>query len=386
MKRGNMKNKFFKIILLCLTLFYSIDYPVTAGGDRDPSTGAIVGGGILSLCTPTENKACVFMDTDTITVRTKNAGVTSEYLYNLDTCKEDWRGNTNCNFNNLEITADNIQVITRGRDEYTFGLDQVYVNLLGRNERVALNGQLVPQTFHLNIGQGRVGTSDTKFSLRFGDNTLAIGSDTVRRTGVEYFMANNLPYTQYTVGTIPRANLVHKMLVTLDARNDPDRQYFTFDIGTIVVKITHTNPLALDLGNVNNGRGPVGSAPASNPNPALNPNQGTFEMDADGDKFIFRSTVPATIAKIRAILAGTDAININNAHIEGEITAGTKSYNPSWAFHLSETSIAVFTGTDFSCDGSAKVINRNLPNVGSSNFFFDRIWCPNTSRLIREVI
>jgi hypothetical protein len=383
-KEDKMKNKFFKSIILALAIFSSINLNAFAGPDIDPGTGATVGGGILALCQPTENKACLFMDIDTITVRVKNAGVTNEYLYNIETCREDWRGSTNCSSNTLTITADNIQVITRGRDEYTFGNDQVYVNLLGRDERVVLNGQMVPHTYHLNIGQGRVGTTDTKFHLAFGDRTLAFGSDTVRRTGIEYFMSNNLPYPKFTTSPIPRPNLIHKMLVNIDARNEPNRQYFTFDIGNIILKVIHENPLALDLGNVNNGKGPAGSTPpTTNPNP--NPNQATFEMDADGDRFIFRSTIPATIAQIRAILAGTSATNINNAHIEGEIVAGTQPYNPNWAFHLKETTIAVFTGTEFICDGSAKVINRNLPNIGSAGFFFDRTWCPNTSKLIREV-
>jgi hypothetical protein len=377
-----MKNKFIKIISLAVAILSICD--LKAFADVDPGTGATVGGGILGLCQPTENKACFFMDVDTITVRVKNAGVVNEYLYNIATCREDWRGSTNCSSNTLTITADNITVITRGRDEYTFGYDQVYVNLLGRDERVVVNGQMVPLTYHLNIGQGRVGTTDTKFSLSFGDKTLAFTSDTVRRTGIEYFMSNNLPYPRYTKSPIPRQNLIHKMLVNLDTRNEPNRQYFTFDIGNIILKVIHENPLALDLGNVNNGKGTGGSnPPVINPNP--NPNQGTFEMDADGDRFIFRSSIPATIAQIRAILAGTSATNINNARIEGEIIAGTQPYNPNWAFHLKESSIAVFTGTDFSCDSSAKVINRNLPNIGSPNFLFDRTWCPNTSKLIREV-
>jgi hypothetical protein len=378
-----MKNKFIKVITLVLAIITNINLKAIAGPDVDPTTGATVGGGILALCQPTENKACVFLDVDTITVRIKTAGVTNEYLYNVSTCQEDWRGNKLCTSNNLSITADNIQVVNRNRDEYTFGKDQVYVNLLGRDEKVVVNGQMVPQAFHLNIGQGRVGSTDTMFSLSFPDNTLGFTSTTSRRTGVEYFISSNTPYRRYTTSPVPRANLIQKLSVEIDSRNLPNVQSFTFDIGTIILKVNHQNPLDLDLGNVNNGRGPAGSTPANNPNP--NPNSGTFEMDADGDKFVFRSTVPATIAQIRAILAGTSATNINNAHIEGEIVAGTQPYNPNWAFHLKETTIAVFTGTEYSCDGSAKVINRNLPNIGSANFFFDRTWCPNTSKLIREI-
>jgi hypothetical protein len=377
-----MKNKFIKVIFLALAILITNFTPAYSSTDIDPETGAVVGGGILALCQPTKNKACVFMDTDTITVRVKNGGIDNEYLYNLNTCQENWRGNSTCNFNSLTILAQNIQVITRGRDEFTFGKDQVYVNLLGRNERIVLNGQLVPQFYHLNIGKGRVGTADTKFSLRFGDSTLAFGSDTERKTGIRYFMANNTPYPQYSSGPIPRANLVHKIRVDIDPRQ-PSRQAFTLNIGTIILKINQANPIGLNLGNVNNGRGPAGSTPPANPTP--NPNQGTFEMDADGDRFIFRSTQPTVLTKIRAILAGTDATSINNAHIEGEIVDGTKTYNPNWLFHLDESSIGVFTGTDYSCDGSARVINRNLANVGSPDFLFSRVWCPNSSKLIKEI-
>jgi hypothetical protein len=377
-----MKNKLIKVIYLALAILITNFTPAYSSTDIDPDTGAVVGGGILALCQPTENKACVFMDTDTITVRVKNGGIDNEYLYTLNTCRENWRGNLNCNFNSLTILAKNIQVVTRGRDEYTFGKNQVYVNLLGRNERVVLNGQMVPQFYHLNIGQGRVGTTDTKFSLRFGDSTLAFGSDTERRTGIRYFMANNTPYPQYSSGPIPRQNIVHRMRVDIDPRQ-PNRQAFTLDIGTIILKINQENPIGLNLSNVNNGRGPAGSTPPANPTP--NPNQGTFEMDADGDRFIFRSTEPTVLTKIRAILAGTDATSINNAHIEGEIVDGTKTYNPNWLFHLDESSIGVFTGTDYSCDGSAKVINRNLANVGSPDFLFSRVWCPNSSKLIKEI-
>ncbi|MEY3369922.1 MAG: hypothetical protein RLZZ361_592, partial [Cyanobacteriota bacterium] len=118
---------------MALVMLGSFSYPAFAGSDIDPVTGAIVGGGILGLCQPTENKACIFLDNDTITIRVRNAGVTNEYLYNLNNCREDWRGNFSCNSSNLTIAADNIQVVTRGRDEYTFGNDQVFVNLLGRN-------------------------------------------------------------------------------------------------------------------------------------------------------------------------------------------------------------------------------------------------------------
>jgi hypothetical protein len=378
-----MKNKFIKIIALVMCIFSASYTPAMSSSDQDPESGAVVGGGILTLCQPTENKACVYMDIDTITVRVRNAGTVNEYLYSLDTCQENWRGNKTCNFNSLTINADNIQIVNRNRDEYTVGKERVYVNLTGRVERTILNGQMVPLFYHLNIGKGRVGTTDTKFSLKFGDDTLAFGSDTVRRTGVRYFMASSLPYKQYSLGPIPRANLIHKILVNLDPRK-PNFQEFTLDIGTIIVKIIHTNALPLDLGNVNNGAGPAGTLPP-NPNPSPDPNSGTFEMNADGDTFIFRSTVAATLTQIRSILAGTSPTNINNAHIEGEIVEGNKPYNPNWGFHLNETSIAVFTGTDYSCDGSAKVINRNLANVGSPDFLFAGVWCPNTSKLIREV-
>ena len=384
-----MKNKFFKSIILAWAIISFVNFPSIANTDRDQETGAIVGGGIRNLCTPTSEKACVFMEDDTLTVQIIKAGQLIEYLYNLQSCQEDWRGNYNCNTNNLILDGYLVTVITRGRDEYTFsgpsqpnGFEQVYIALNGRNEKVAVNGQLVPQSFYLNIGAGRVNTTENQFSLRFGDNTLALGSYQVRRTGQKVFMANNLPYTKYTVGTIARENLVHKILFVHDPKeSDP---VMTLDIGNIKLRIILKNEPPMNLAVVNNGKGPAGSTPPAS-NPTQNPNIATFEMDADGDRFIFRSTIPATIAQIRAILAGTSATNINNAHIEGEIVAGTQQYNPNWAFHLKETTIAVFTGTEFICDGSAKVINRNLPNIGSAGFFFDRTWCPNTSKLIREV-
>jgi len=378
-----MKNKFAKVIILVLAIFTNINLKAIAGSDIDPATGASVGGGILTLCEPTEDKACIYLEPTTITARIKSFGQINEYLYNLETCGEDWRGTNKCTSNFLTLKSKNLVVIDRNRNEYLFGNDQVFVNLLARDEKVVSNGQLVPQTFHLNIGQGRVGTTETRFSLSFEDASMGITSDTSRKSGIEYFSTVNTPSRKYTTTPVPRRNLLHTMTATIDSRNQPNVQTYTFDIGTLVLRVGHENPLNINLANLNNGKGPnVGNNP---PNPNPNPNLATFEMDADGDLFRFRSSVPATIAQIRAILAGTNAININNARIEGEIVAGTQPYNPNWAFHLKENTIEVFTGTDFRCDGSAKVISRNLANIGSPNFFFDRTWCPNTSKLIREI-
>jgi hypothetical protein len=252
-----------------------------------------------------------------------------------------------------------------------------------------MNGQMVPEFYNIDIGQGRVGTTDTRFSLRKTDGLLVFASDTNRRNGVEYFQYNAAPKTDNRVVT-KRANLIHKIIAQVDDVNSPTCQLLSVDTGSILLKIIHDTPANLNLANVNDGAGAntggTGGGGTGGGGTTPDPNIGTFEIDVDGQRFNLRSTVPAVIAQIRAILAGTSTTSIANAHLEGEVVTGTVSYNSAWGFSLLPTSVAVFTGVDYSCDGVPSVINRHLSNVGSIDFLFDRIWCPNSSRLIREII
>lgn len=384
--------QFYALAFLILAILTN---PVSATGGNfggsiaDPITGAITGGGNLGLCNPTENKTCIIMDDEIITVKTMQNGVQNQYLYNLNTCFEGFRGDKQCDPSQLTVTTDNVQIIDRNKNEITFGKDQVYINLRGRNERILLNGQMVPEFYNLNIGQGRVNTNDTRFSLRKTDGLLVFASDTNRRNGVEYFQYNAAPKTDNRVVT-KRANLIHKIIAQVDATNSPNCQILSVDTGSILLKIIHETPATLNLANINDGQGVnnggSGGGSGGGGGTTLDPNIGTFEIDIDGQRFNVRSTVPSVIAQIRAILAGTSTTSIANAHIEGEIATGTVSYNSAWGFSLVPSTVQVFTGVEYSCDGVPSVINRHLGNVGSVDFYFDRVWCPNSSRLVREIL
>lgn len=121
--------------------------------------------------------------------------------------------------------------------------------------------------------------------------------------------------------------------------------------------------------------------------PALDPNDPVAEQKSTyaPHEFIFAVNDPALISQIEAILDNTYIGR--SVHVMGLIEKNRADYNQEWPFHLVPESIQLFSNATEQCDATTFTVEDNLALVGVPNagFLDDGIWCPWSSRLVREV-
>ncbi|WP_245667343.1 BP74-related protein [Actinomadura macra] len=101
----------------------------------------------------------------------------------------------------------------------------------------------------------------------------------------------------------------------------------------------------------------------------------------ENNKSIFKLTDPVKIQHARSILNGTET---QRPHVIGRIKKTPAPYNPRWSFHLNPDTIDFFDAAMEVCDATTSYVEEHLAEAGGA-FLPGLVWCPWTSRLVREV-
>lgn len=107
-----------------------------------------------------------------------------------------------------------------------------------------------------------------------------------------------------------------------------------------------------------------------------------FEMtDITGARFVFQLTDAAKIAQARKILSGEETQRV---HVAGRIIKRPAPYNPGWSFHYDPATIDFFEMAIEVCDSTIPFTEDHLDEACGA-FLPGCVWCPWTSRLVREL-
>jgi hypothetical protein len=116
--------------------------------------------------------------------------------------------------------------------------------------------------------------------------------------------------------------------------------------------------------------------------PAADDGPAYFEMtDITGARFVIKLVSPEQIEHARELVSGETT---DMPHVVGRIIKRTVPYNPRWSFHLQPESIRFFSVAIEVCDATIPYVEDHLDEAGGA-FLPGLIWCPWTSRLVREV-
>lgn len=83
----------------------------------------------------------------------------------------------------------------------------------------------------------------------------------------------------------------------------------------------------------------------------------------------------------RALLSGATQ---ERPHLIGRITLRSAQYSPNYSFHLDPESVSFFDYAIEVCDASLQYTEDHLDEAGGP-FLPGRIYCPWSSRLVREI-
>lgn len=125
----------------------------------------------------------------------------------------------------------------------------------------------------------------------------------------------------------------------------------------------------------------VTSGPGDNPDDTV----GNGKLTYAPHEFVIAVSKPSIVEQMQAILI--DNYVGRSVHVMGQIERGRKDYNQEWPYHLVPESIELFSNTTEVCDATSFQVEDHLDLVDTpdSGFLPGGIWCPWTSRLVREV-
>jgi len=107
-----------------------------------------------------------------------------------------------------------------------------------------------------------------------------------------------------------------------------------------------------------------------------------FEFtDVTGSRFVVQLTGPAKIQHARDLLSGATT---DRPHVIGRITPRPAPYNATWNYHLRPDTIDFFDVAIEVCDATIPYVEDHLDEAGGA-FLPGYVWCPWSSRLVREV-
>ncbi|MET9447401.1 BP74-related protein [Streptomyces cinerochromogenes] len=107
-----------------------------------------------------------------------------------------------------------------------------------------------------------------------------------------------------------------------------------------------------------------------------------FEFtDITRERAIVRIDDPAKIQHARDLLSG---VTTDRPHLLGRIVPRTAPYNPTWSFHYNPDTVDFFDAAIEVCDATLPYVEDHLDEAGGA-FLPGYVWCPWSSRLIREV-
>ncbi|KUN07155.1 calmodulin-binding protein [Streptomyces yokosukanensis] len=104
-------------------------------------------------------------------------------------------------------------------------------------------------------------------------------------------------------------------------------------------------------------------------------------QDITREQFTIELTDPAKIEHARELVSGETS---DRPHVIGRIVKRTAYYNPRWSYHLNPDTIDFFDQAIEVCDSTIPYTEEHLDEAGGP-FLPGLVWCPWTSRLVREV-
>ncbi|GGP06776.1 calmodulin-binding protein [Nonomuraea glycinis] len=107
-----------------------------------------------------------------------------------------------------------------------------------------------------------------------------------------------------------------------------------------------------------------------------------FEFtDSTRERAVLKLTDPAKIQHARELVTG---ITNDRPHILGRIVKRPAPYNPRWSYHYNPETVDFFDFAIEVCDASIPYVEDHLDEAGGA-FLPGLIWCPWSSRLVREI-
>lgn len=327
-------------------------------------------------CTPTNTKVCITVDgvDDSLVVSQLINGQIKETPFNEYTC-----GRTRCRGQKVKLNGKSLQIVTGDENQIFYGAEaNSFPDLKVTLDSLFIDDTISVPSFEFKLGRGE----DGEASLLTNTGILDISSRTSRNVN---------PKRRYSMVKEPVSN-----------RNRINREYHNYSFqskssnpNTTELRITlnHSIDLKFEISNPasitssSSSSSSSSNVSQSSSDVGTNPNQGRFEIEVDGRQFIFESTDPVELPKIRAALQdGTIQLN----KVGGFINLNTASYNPSWNFNFDSATVHLYTlgdpGYDITCDAGPDLIQRGIDDVGTLNFLFDMFWCPRSAQLIKEIL
>ncbi|MGN9780620.1 BP74-related protein [Nonomuraea sp. ZG12] len=96
---------------------------------------------------------------------------------------------------------------------------------------------------------------------------------------------------------------------------------------------------------------------------------------------VLRLTDPAKIRHARELVSGATT---DRPHVLGRIIKRPAPYNPRWSYHYSPETVDFFDMAIEVCDATMPYVEDHLDEAGGA-FLPGLVWCPWSSRLVREV-
>ncbi|MEU6508717.1 calmodulin-binding protein [Streptomyces sp. NPDC046942] len=103
--------------------------------------------------------------------------------------------------------------------------------------------------------------------------------------------------------------------------------------------------------------------------------------DITREQFVIELTDPAKIEHARELVNGETT---DRPHVVGRIVKRTAPYNPRWSYHYNPDTVDFFDVAIEVCDSTIPYTEDHLDEAGGA-FLPGLVWCPWTSRLVREV-
>lgn len=103
--------------------------------------------------------------------------------------------------------------------------------------------------------------------------------------------------------------------------------------------------------------------------------------DVTRQEFVIKLTDPHKIRHARDLLSGATTFQ---PHVIGRIEKRPAPYNWRWSFHLRPETIDFFDFAIEVCDATTPYVEEHLDEAGGP-FLPGLLWCPWSSRLVKEV-
>jgi hypothetical protein len=103
--------------------------------------------------------------------------------------------------------------------------------------------------------------------------------------------------------------------------------------------------------------------------------------DITREEAVVQLTDPAEIQHARDLISGQTT---DRPHLIGRIIKRQAPYNPRWSYHYDPATVDFFDMSIEVCDATIPYIEDHLDEAGGA-FLPGLVWCPWTSRLVREI-